>query len=165
MTHSSHDSQSHPADHGPGGIVESSGDPAAFTPLSREEGGGLRLSDDPGSAASLEILHADEHSRVLRYVIQPGERTGWHQHHLDFVTIHLSEGTMTGYSVPPGGSRAHPVTRSLTFSPGRIVPHRAPLEHDAVNTGEGPIFLYEIEFTNAAVSVVDPVSSVAGHDT
>lgn len=137
------------------GEAASAAEPNAYTPLHADASGRLRLSSDPGAAAGLELVHEDDDSRILRYVIRPGERTGWHTHDLDFITIHLSVGEMVGYSVTPGEDRGSAVAHALTFTPGRVVPHHAPLEHDAVNNGTSDIVLLEIEFKSAPVVVAE----------
>jgi beta-alanine degradation protein BauB len=70
-----------------------------------------------------EFLREDEHVRIWRIVLEPGEEAPWHTHHLDYTSIvvegselerYNGDGTTDRYEVKPGdtmriyeGSRRH----------------------------------------------------------
>jgi quercetin dioxygenase-like cupin family protein len=103
-------------------------DDKSFTPLSEDR-----------TALPHIVVHEDEHSRMIHYVIKPGEQTGWHKHELDYVVVRVSEGTLTS-------NFADGTKRHFAYEPGTTSSFKAPVEHNAVNTGDTDIIGYEIEF-------------------
>jgi quercetin dioxygenase-like cupin family protein len=99
-----------------------------FTPLAGDR-----------TAAPHVVVHEDERARVIHYLIRPGEQTGWHTHELDYVVVRLSRGTLTSHF-------ADGTVRDFDYEPGTTSSYRAPVEHNAVNTGDSDIIGYEIEF-------------------
>jgi len=91
------------------------------------------------TAAPSIVVHEDERSRIIRYCLKPGEQTGWHRHELDYVVIYESEGTLTSHFAD--GS-----TKEFAYAPGKSASIKAPVEHNAVNTGTTDIMGYEIEY-------------------
>ena len=110
------------------------------------------LSADSDSAHHIEVLEKSGLARVIKYVLKPGEKTGWHFHHLDFLTIQLSEGTLTNYIAKAPEEVSSAIGRETHFKPGTAVTHKAPLLHNAVNTGNCDVIAYEVEFLTASVS-------------
>ena len=111
------------------------------------------LSADSDSAHHIEVLEKSGLARVIKYVLKPGEKTGWHAHHLDFLTIQLSEGTLTNYIAKGPEDVSSAIGRETHFKPGTVVTHRAPLLHNAMNIGDCDVVAYEVEFLQADVSV------------
>jgi quercetin dioxygenase-like cupin family protein len=91
------------------------------------------------TAAPHVIVHEDERSRIIRYAIRPGEQTGWHTHLLDYVVVRLSDGTLTS-------NFADGTVKDFDYRAGTAASYQAPVEHNAVNTGDTDIVGYEIEF-------------------
>ena len=110
------------------------------------------LSSDSDSAHHIEVLEKSGLARVIKYVLKPGEKTGWHFHHLDFLTIQLSEGTLTNYIAKTPEEVSSAIGRETHFKPGTAVTHKAPLLHNAHNTGNCDVIAYEVEFVTASVS-------------
>jgi|TARA_B110000967_G_C18876755_1_gene558745 quercetin dioxygenase-like cupin family protein len=104
------------------------------------------LTDDPSCAHHIEVIEESSLARVIKYVLKPGEKTGWHHHDLGFLTIQLSEGTLTNYIAKDHSETASAVGRETHFKPGTAVSHKAPLLHNAVNTGDTDVIAYEVEF-------------------
>jgi quercetin dioxygenase-like cupin family protein len=94
---------------------------------------------DDRTAAPHTIVHEDARARIIHYVIRPGEQTGWHRHALDYVVIRLSDGTLTSHF-------ADGTTKVFDYRAGTSASYAAPVEHNAVNTGDTDIVGYEIEF-------------------
>ncbi len=100
----------------------------SYTPLSQDR-----------TAPEHIVLHEDEYSRMIYYVIQPGEQTGWHTHELDYTVIRISKGTLTSHF-------ADGTSADFNYEPGTTSSYKAQVEHNAINTGDTPIIGYEIEF-------------------
>ena len=94
---------------------------------------------DDRTAAPHVVLHEDEHSRMIHYVIKPGEQTGWHKHEFDYVVVRVSQGTLTS-------NFADGTSKDFDYEPGTTSAYKAPVEHNEVNTGDTDIIGYEIEF-------------------
>ena len=43
------------------------------------------------TAAEHVVLHEDENTRMIHYVIKPGEQTGWHTHEYDYTVFVYQE--------------------------------------------------------------------------
>lgn len=95
-------------------------------------------AEDRTAAPSI-VVHEDERSRIIKYCLRPGEQTGWHRHELDYVVIYESEGTLTSHFAD--GS-----TKKFNYTPGKTASIKAPVEHNAVNTGTTDVMGYEIEY-------------------
>jgi quercetin dioxygenase-like cupin family protein len=126
-----------------------------FTKLfpSKESSSLFSLGSEIDSAHHIEILEQSGLARVIKYVLKPGEKTGWHHHHLDFLTIQLSEGTLSNHIAKHPDEIATAVGRETHFKPGTVVTHKAPLLHNAMNIGDCDVVAYEVEFLQADVSV------------
>lgn len=94
---------------------------------------------DDRTAELSEIIHEDDRSRVVKYTIKPGEQTGWHTHELDYVVIYLTPGELTSHF-------ADGTTKVFNYEPGKAGSYKAPVEHNAVNTGDTDVVGYEIEY-------------------
>lgn len=94
---------------------------------------------DDRTAAPSEIVHEDDRSRIVKYTIKPGEQTGWHTHELDYVVIYLSAGQLTSHF-------ADGTSKVFSYEPGKSGSYSAPVEHNAVNTGQTDVIGYEIEY-------------------
>lgn len=94
---------------------------------------------DDRTASPSELVHEDERSRIIKYTIRPGEQTGWHTHELDYVVIYLTPGELTSHFAD--GSK-----KVFTYEPGKSGSYKAPVEHNAVNTGDTDVVGYEIEY-------------------
>ena len=135
-------------------VSNSSSSHELFTRLfaSSESSSLFSLSPEDASAHHIEVLERSGLARVIKYVLKPGEKTGWHFHHLDFLTIQLSEGTLTNYIAKNHEETSSAIGRQTHFKPGTAVTHKAPLLHNAVNTGDCDVIAYEVEFLKASVS-------------
>ena len=91
------------------------------------------------TAAPHVVIHEDERARLIHYVIKPGEQTGWHTHEFDYSVVRLSKGTLRSFF-------ADGTSRDFDYEPGTTSSYKAPVEHNAVNTGDTDIVGYEIEF-------------------
>ncbi len=91
------------------------------------------------TAAPHVVLHEDDRSRIIRYTLKPGEQTGWHRHELDYVVIFQSAGELTSNFAD--GSQ-----KTFTYEPGKAASYKAPVEHNAVNTGTTDVIGLEIEY-------------------
>lgn len=86
-----------------------------------------------------EVVIENEKTRITRWLIRPGEQTGWHRHEYDYVTIQQSEGRLhLDYA---DGS-----TRDVDYVPGTASSIEAPVEHNATNVGDVDIRVLEIEY-------------------
>ena len=94
---------------------------------------------DDRTATPHMVVHEDERSRMIHYVIKPGEQTRWHTHELDYVVVRVSKGTLTS-------NFAEGTSKDFDYEPGTTSAYQAPVEHNAVNTGDTDIIGYEIEF-------------------
>ncbi len=119
---------------------------------SETNGNLFRLNSDPDSAAHIEVVETNPLARVIKYTIKPGEHTGWHYHHLEFLTIQLSAGTLTNYIANDYSQTKSAIGKETHFVPGTAVSHKAPLLHNAVNTGDTDIIAFEVEFIDAKAS-------------
>lgn len=78
---------------------------------------------DNSNPIGTEFIREDEHVRIWRIVLEPGEEAPWHTHDLDYTSIvvegsllerYNGDGTVDRYEVSPGdimriyeGSRVH----------------------------------------------------------
>jgi quercetin dioxygenase-like cupin family protein len=90
------------------------------------------------TAKPSEVVHEDERSRMVRYTIEPGEQTGWHHHQLDYVVIYLTDGELTSHF-------ADGTSKVFNYERGKSSAYKAPVEHNAVNTGDTTVIGFEIE--------------------
>ena len=44
--------------------------------------------------AQFTLLLDDDCTRITRWVFRPGDRTGWHRHECDYVTVQQSSGAL-----------------------------------------------------------------------
>jgi quercetin dioxygenase-like cupin family protein len=91
------------------------------------------------TAAPHVIVHEDERARIIRYTIRPGEQTGWHTHQFDYVVVRQSDGTLTS-------NFADGTKQDFAYRAGTAASYKAPVTHNAVNTGDTDIVGYEIEY-------------------
>jgi len=93
---------------------------------------------------SREILVDDDHTRVTRWVFEPGEGTGWHRHELPYLVVPQSTGSLTL-------RREHGAETVVTYEPGGATKWSdVPFVHHAVNTSGERVQLLEIEYKRAA---------------
>jgi len=85
------------------------------------------------------LIHEDDKTRITKYVLEPGEQTGWHLHEYDYVVMHQSAGELTSHFAD--GTRA-----VFSYTPGGASAYSAPVEHNAVNTGDVTVWGFEIEY-------------------
>lgn len=91
--------------------------------------------------ASFTIIMDNDRTRITKWVIKPGQQTGWHLHDFDYVTIQESEGTL--YLEHSDGTE-----RTIEYVPGKAATITAPIEHNAINVGDVDIMVTEIEYKN-----------------
>ena len=91
------------------------------------------------SVANFVTLFDDERTRVTQWVIAPGEQTGWHLHDHDYLTLQQSTGTLHLQF-------ADGTETTINYVPGTARMFRAPVEHNATNTGNVDIRVIEIEY-------------------
>ena len=91
------------------------------------------------TAAPHVIVHEDERARIIQYTIRPGEQTGWHTHQFDYVVVRQSDGTLTS-------NFADGTKKDFEYKAGTAASYKAPVTHNAVNTGDTDIVGYEIEY-------------------
>lgn len=103
------------------------------------ESPGYTPASDDRTAAPHVVVHEDDRSRIIQYTLKPGEQTGWHRHELDYVVIFQSAGELTS-------TFADGTTKTFTYEPGKSSSYSAPVEHNAVNTGDTEVTGYEIEY-------------------
>ena len=85
------------------------------------------------------LVFEDDKTRITRYIIEPGEQTGWHIHEDDYVVMYESEGELTSYF-------ADGTSAVFTYKPGGASAYQAPVEHNAVNTCTVTVSGFEIEY-------------------
>ena len=85
------------------------------------------------------ILVDNDRTCVTEWRFAPGEATGWHRHHFDYVVVPMTTGELT--LVDGSGSE---VVAQLTVG----VPYfrKAGVEHDVVNRGDDEFVFIEIEY-------------------
>ena len=91
------------------------------------------------TVARFETLVDDDRTRITRWVIAPGEQTGWHRHEFDYVTIQQSTGIL--HLKYADGSE-----KTVDYVPGTARMNPAPVEHNATNIGDVDIRVLEIEY-------------------
>ena len=85
------------------------------------------------------IFNYDEKTCITLFTIKPGEQTGWHRHENDYVALQQSEGRLhLDY--------ADGTSLDIDYSPGKALPVKAPVEHNAINVGDVDIIALEIEY-------------------
>jgi hypothetical protein len=72
----------------------------------------MAVSEDPGSnPIGTELVFEDEHVRVWRIVLEPGEEAAWHTHRLDYTSVSIegdvierrnADGSVDRHAVEPG---------------------------------------------------------------
>ncbi len=92
---------------------------------------------DDRTAAPHVILHEDDNSRIIHYVIKPGEQTGWHKHEYDYVVVPVLDGDLV-ITGAEGESRSSLKTGVSYF-------RRAGVEHDVKNGNPYEFAFIEIE--------------------
>jgi quercetin dioxygenase-like cupin family protein len=100
-----------------------------------------RIESDPvmRPIASYKTLLDDEKTCITLFTIKPGEQTGWHRHEYDYVALQQSEGRLhLDY--------ADGTSLDIDYSPGKALPVKAPVEHNAINVGDVDIIALEIEY-------------------
>lgn len=88
--------------------------------------------------ARVRVQLEDEHIRVTRYDMAPGDRIAWHRHEHDYLVVPLADGEFQ--VVTAGGS-----TLQHAYA-GQPYRRAAGAEHELVN-GADPYAFIEIEFT------------------
>ncbi len=90
-------------------------------------------------AATSEILHEDDKSRVTQWLIRPGEQIHWHRHEFDYVIVQQSQGRLR-LEYTDG------TAKEVDYAPGGVMTGQAPIEHQATNVGDVDIVSLEIEY-------------------
>lgn len=97
-------------------------------------------ADFAGAArARHTLLFDDARTRITQWVFAPGERTGWHRHEWDYVTVQQSGGALLLQGADGSEKR-------VPYEPGRAVAWTAPIEHNAVNVSDVEVRVLEIEY-------------------
>jgi len=79
----------------------------------------------------------DERTRVTRWDFVPGAETGWHRHHMNYVVVPITDGTML--IEDSEGERRVPLRAGAAYA------RPLGVEHNVVNGGEGFMSFVEIE--------------------
>jgi beta-alanine degradation protein BauB len=87
--------------------------------------------------ASATVQIDDEHIRVTRYDMEPGERIRWHRHESDYLVVPLTDGVVEVVALRGASGQRMRAGESYQRSAGT--------EHELVN-GEHPYSFIEIEF-------------------
>ncbi|HET8627610.1 MAG TPA: hypothetical protein VFL91_09335 [Thermomicrobiales bacterium] len=68
-------------------------------------------TDATGDPIGTELVFEDEHIRIWRIVLEPGEEAAWHTHRLDYTSVsiegdvierHNADGSVDRHAVVPG---------------------------------------------------------------
>ena len=88
--------------------------------------------------ATSELLVDDERVVATKWEIPPGGETGHHTHHMDYLVVYLSDGTLT--VIPEAGEeiRAEIHRHEVTSRPAGV-------SHNVLNRSDAPIAFIEIE--------------------
>ena len=93
--------------------------------------------------ATHNLLLDDARARITQWVFAPGDRTGWHRHAWDYVTVQQSGGALLLQG-------ADGTEQRVDYAPGRTVAWTAPIEHNAINISDEEVRVLEIEFKQPA---------------
>ncbi len=85
------------------------------------------------------LVFEDDKTRITQYILEPGQQTGWHIHEYDYVVMHQSAGELTSHF-------ADGTSAVFTYKPGGASAYTAPVEHNAINTGDVTVSGFEIEY-------------------
>tara|TARA_R110002110_G_scaffold5407_8_gene27999 strand:+ start:20627 stop:20974 length:348 start_codon:yes stop_codon:yes gene_type:complete len=85
------------------------------------------------------LLLDDDRTRITQWVFAPGDRTGWHKHAHDYVTVQQSGGALLLQAAD--GSE-----KQVDYEDGRTMSWTAPIEHNAVNISDVEVRVLEIEY-------------------
>jgi len=88
--------------------------------------------------ATATILADDDRVRVTRYDFAPGAETGWHVHGHDYVVTPVTDCVML-IEEPGGGTRSVEMPAGASYRRGKGV------QHNVVNSGDGPMSFVEVE--------------------
>lgn len=80
----------------------------------------------------------NERVRVTEWRFAPGEATGWHRHHYDYVVVPMTTGTLSLAELGGTTRRSHLLTGASYFRPAGV-------EHDVINDNEFEFAFVEIE--------------------
>ncbi len=86
-----------------------------------------------------ELLFEDDRTRITQWSFAPGDRTGWHRHDWDYVTVQQSGGTLLLQGADGSETR-------VAYEPGRTLAWAAPIEHNATNVSDVEVRVLEIEY-------------------
>lgn len=93
-------------------------------------------------AAGRTLLLDNAFTRITRWVLAPGDETGWHRHEHRYVTVQQSGGHLTLIGADGAETR-------VDYEDGRTLAWPAPAEHNAVNTSDREVRVLEIEYKDA----------------
>jgi ketosteroid isomerase-like protein len=92
------------------------------------------------------VVHIDDDRfRATEWRFAPGAETGWHRHGHDYVIVPLTEGRLL-LEEPGGATRSAPLARHVPYS------RREGVEHNVVNSGDGPLAFIEVEVVDDALA-------------
>lgn len=86
-----------------------------------------------------ELLFEDGRTRITQWTFAPGDRTGWHRHEWDYVTVQQSAGALLLEGADGSAKR-------VDYVPGRTLAWTAPIEHNATNVSDVEVRVLEIEY-------------------
>lgn len=87
--------------------------------------------------ATREVLVDNEHTRTVRWTLEPGSAIGRHVHPLPYVVVPLVAGTLT-FSDDAGD-------REVPLAPGTAVYRPAGVDHDVANRSDATVDFIEVE--------------------
>jgi beta-alanine degradation protein BauB len=92
----------------------------------------LEDADPKGNPIGTELVYEDESVRVRRIELAPGEKAGWHTHHLDYTSI-VVEGDLVERPNADG------TVDRIEVTPGQIMRwNQGTLRHALLNIGTKP---------------------------
>lgn len=87
--------------------------------------------------ASPDLLIDNEHTRTVRWRLEPGSAIGQHVHPLPYVVVPLVAGTLT-FSDATGD-------REVALQPGTAIYRPAGIDHDVSNRSDAVVDFIELE--------------------
>lgn len=83
------------------------------------------------------VVIDNEHTRTVRWTLDPGTSIGYHRHPLPYIVIPVVGGTLTFIDATS--------SRSVSIVAGEPQFRPAGVEHDVANRSEQPVMFVEVE--------------------
>lgn len=90
------------------------------------------------TSCTSKMLVDDERTRVTRFVFQPDQETGWHEHEYDYVITAVTDCDMKIEN--PDGEET-----SVFVKAGDAYRRNTGVKHNVINNGKLPMTFVEIE--------------------